>query len=181
MEIFMDFFVRIYLSITLLFLLIVLGGLAKEVLACDSGCQPIPPKPKTVYITKTVEAKATPSNTNNQATATATNSATTGNQVVNVIQPQQKPVVVKLKRTIIKHRTKTVQKKVLVYKPNRLLLLGGATKTRLDIDFDCCNLDIKRRYEPDFGLQYLRDFGTISAGISATANRSLYLNVGVNW
>jgi len=160
-------------------LILILAGLTAS--ACDSGCQPTPPKPKTVYITKTVEAKAVPSNTNNQATATATNSATTGNQVVNVIQPQQKPVVVKLKRTIIKHRTKTVQKKVLVYKPNRLLLLGGATKTRLDIDFDCCNLDVKRRYEPDFGLQYIRDFGTLSAGISGTMNRSLYLNLGVNW
>jgi hypothetical protein len=61
------------------------------------------------------------------------------------------------------------------------MLLGGATKTRLDIDFDCCNLDIKRRYEPDFGLQYIRDFGTLSAGISATANRSVYLTLGVNW
>jgi hypothetical protein len=177
----MKIFEQAFLFIVLLFLSILLWGLAKEVLACDSGCQPIPPKPKTVYITKTVEAKAVPSNTAATASATATNSATTGNQVVNVIQPQQKPVVVKLKRTITKHRTKTVQKKVLVYKPNRLLLLGGATKTRLDIDFDCCNLDVKRRYEPDFGLQYLRDFGTMSAGISATANRSVYLNLGINW
>jgi hypothetical protein len=130
-----------------------------------------------VYITKTVEAKAVPSNTNNQATA----SATTGNQVVTVVTPQPKPVVVKLKRTIIKHRKVIRHKKVLVYKPNRLLLLGGATKTHLDIDFDCCNLDVKRRYEPDFGLQYIRDFGTLSASIAATSNRSMYLGLGFNW
>ena len=158
-------------------LTVILGILTSVALGCDSGCQPIPPKPRTVYITKTVEAKATPSNT----AATASSTATTGNQVVTVVQPTPKPVVVKLKRTIIKHRTKVVQKKVLVYKPNRLLLLGGVTKTRLDIDFDCCNLDIKRRYEPDFGLQYIRDFGTLSAGISATVNRSVYLNLGVNF
>lgn len=163
-------------GLSLLILVVVL--LATGANACPDQC---PPKPKTVYITKTVEAKAVPSNTNNQATATATNSATTGNQTVNVIQPQQKPIIVKLKRTVIKHRTKTKHIRVNHYKNNRLMLLGGATKTRLDIDFDCCNLDIKRRYEPDFGLQYIRDFGTLSAGISATSNRSVYLNLGVNW
>lgn len=159
---------------TLLILCIIL--LSNNADACPEQC---PPKPKTIYITKTVEAKATPSN--NTATATATNSATTGNQTVNVIQPQQKPIVVKLKRTIIKHRTKTKRIRVNHYKNNRLMLLGGVTKTRLDIDFDCCNLDIQRRYEPDFGLQYIRDFGTLSAGIAATSNRSVYLNLGVNW
>lgn len=159
-------------------LLILLSGRAS---ACEERCPPVPPKPRTVYITKTVEAKSVPSNTNNQATATATNSATTGNQVVNVIQPQPKPIVVKLKRTIIKHRTKVKHIRVNHYRNNRLLLLGGATKTRLNIDFDCCNLDIKRRYEPDFGLQYIRDFGMLSAGISATVNRSVYLNLGLNW
>jgi hypothetical protein len=176
----MDLYRILFRCMILVTVLVVFFNL-KEAFGCDSGCQPVPPKPRTVYITKTVEAKAVPSNTNNRATATATNSATTGNQVVNVIQPQQKPVVVKLKRTIIKHRTKTLHKKVLVYKPNRLLLLGGATKTRLDIDFDCCNLDVKRRYEPDFGLQYIHDFGTLSASITGTANRSLYLGLGINW
>ena len=159
------------LIVTCVSILILVGILlATDAGACPDQC---PPKPRTIYITKTVESKATP--------ASASNSATTGNQVVNVIQPQPKPIVVKLKRTIIKHRTKTKRVRVNYYKNNRLMLLGGATKTKLDIDFDCCNLDIKRRYEPDFGLQYIRDFGTLSAGIIATSNRSVYLNIGVSW
>lgn len=163
------------------FTVLVLTISSARAAACEERCPPAPPKPRTVYITKTVEAKSAPSNTNNRATATVSSAATTGNQTVNVIQPQQKPIVVKLRRTIIKHRTKVKHIRVNHYRNNRLLLLGGATKTRLNIDFDCCNLDVKRLYEPDFGLQYIRDFGTLSAGIAATSNRSVYLNLGVNW
>ena len=163
------------LIVTCVSILILVGILiATDAGACPDQC---PPKPRTIYITKTVESKATPAN----ATASASNSATTGNQVVNVIQPQPKPIVIKLKRTVIKHRKVIKHIRINHYKNNRLMLLGGATKTKLDIDFDCCNLDIKRRYEPDFGLQYIRDFGTLSAGIIATSNRSVYLNIGVSW
>lgn len=162
----------------LVFLLTLLGiGVAKAETAC---CEVKKPVTKTIYVNRTVEKPVgAPVNVNSSAASTAT----TGQQSQSIViqQAPQKPVVVKLKRTIIKHRTKTKRTKVLVYKPNRLLLLGGATKTRLDIDFDCCNLDIKRRYEPDFGLQYIRDFGTLSASIAATSNRSMYLGLGVNW
>jgi len=150
---------------------------ASPITACPENCTPTPPKPKTVYITKTVEGKSPVT----QAQATSTASATTGNQSIIIQQAPSKPVVVKLTRTIIKRKIVKQTKKVLVYTPNRLLFLVGATKTDLDVNLDCCNLDIKRRYEPDFGLQYIRDFGTLSASVSATSNRSLYLGLGLNW
>lgn len=169
----------LFLSL-LIFLLLLLGisSAARSETICCELKKPVPTK--TVYVNRTVEKPVgAPVNVNSSAAA----NATTGQQTQSIViqQAPQKPVVVKLKHTIIKHRTKTKQIRINHYKNNRLLLLGGVSKTRLDIDFDCCNLDIKRRYEPDFGLQYIRDFGTLSASIAATSNRSMYLGLGVNW
>jgi hypothetical protein len=164
----------------LIFMLLLLGisSAARSETVCCELKKPTPTK--TVYINRTVEK---PVGAPVNVTSSTSAAATTGQQTQSIViqQAPQKPVVVKLKRTVIKHRTKTKHIRINHYKNNRLLLLGGATKTRLDIDFDCCNLDIKRRYEPDFGLQYTRDFGTLSASIAATSNRSMYLGLGFNW
>lgn len=163
----------------LIFVLLLVGisSTAKSETVCCGVKEPVT---KTVYVNRIVEKPVgAPVNVNSSANA----AATTGQQTQSIViqQAQPKPVVVKLKRTIIKHRKVIKHKRVNYYKNNRLLLLGGVTKTRLDIDFDCCNLDIKRRYEPDFGLQYIRDFGILSASIAATSNRSIYAGLGINW
>lgn len=166
----------LFLSLLIFVLLLVgISSTAKsETVCCE--IKKAAPTTKTVYVNRTVEKPV-------GAPVNAASTATTGQQTQSIViqQTQSKPVVVKLKRTIIKHRTKVKQIRINHYKNNRLLLLGGVSKTRLDIDFDCCNLDIRRRYEPDFGLQYIRDFGTLSASIAATSNRSMYLGLGVNW
>lgn len=160
--------------------LVIVATYASAVDACPEKCIAAKTKtttPKTVYVTKTVEGKSPITD----AKATSTASATTGNQSIIIQSTPVKPVVIKLTRTIVKRKIVKKTKTILVYTPNRLLLLGGATKTNLDIEFDCCDLVIKRRYEPDFGLQYIRDFGPLSASMAATGNHSMYLGLGINW
>jgi hypothetical protein len=111
------------------------------------------------------------------ASETIVNKATTGNQTVTVAIPNPKPIVIR--RTYWRYKDR--EHRVEVYKPNRLQLMLGASKTKLDIEGDCCNLTARRLYEPDVGLQYLRDFGSFTGSLMGTSNKGLYLGVGVNW
>lgn len=159
-------------------LLALLLGAAPAKAECAPLC---PPKPKTVVVTKTVQAPAP-----NQ-TATASGSAqsvlTEGDhvQTVNVSVPAPKPLVLvrTVKRTITKVRVKRVP--VYVYRPNRLLLLVGQSKTAFSYTESCCDIRIRQAYQPDVGLQYIRDFGRVSGSLSYTWSKSYYLGLGFNW
>lgn len=141
------------------------------------------PEPKVIYHTTTVE-KPSPvianpdSNSYAKSDSKAGNQtqATTGQQVITINMPQAtKPYVIK--------RTKYKTKKVIVYKtnPNRLLFLVGQTKTKQQLQFDCCDVKATRAYELDYGLQYIRDFNTFSGSLLYTVNKSYYIGLGVNW
>lgn len=125
-------------------LLLVVLILAESALAdCPPKKEECPPKPKVVTVYKTqiqkqevpkVETQAE-TKALSEAVADAEAQATTGNQTITINMPQ--PVKV-LKRTITKKVTKIKKVKVLVYKPNRLQLFLGLTKTKLEIEQTCC-------------------------------------------
>lgn len=147
-------------------------------------CKEELPKPKIVYKTVTVKEQVKePMKAMADADATATGqaTATTGQQVITINMPQPtKERVRTIKRTIYKTRKVTVIKNVT--DPNRLLLMVGQSKTKMKVEFDdCCNIKAKREYEPDFGLQYLRDFSGVTGSIMGTTNKNYYLGVGINW
>lgn len=106
----------------------------------------------------------------NEAASTNQNSsqAVTGNQsvIVNVSPDRQK----KTKRTIIVYRHS-----------NRLQLLIGQSKTRNYLYEDCCFVRSRNKYESDFGLQYLRDFGRFTGSILYTNEGNRYIGLGVNF
>jgi hypothetical protein len=113
---------------------------------------------------------------------TGNQKATTGNQVVNVIvkpAPQPRPAT----KVITKIKYKTKVKKVKIHHHNRLQIMVGASKTQQEVTQDACGctLTAKRVYQPDAGVQYLRDFGGFTGSIMATQNQSMYLGVGFNW
>ena len=112
--------------------------------------------------------------------AGADSSGGTQNQVVNVIVPPTQQVHVITKTY---YKTKVKKTNVYHYNPNRLQLLVGVSKTKQEVTQDgCgCTLTAKRVYEPDAGLQYLRDFGSFTGSIMATKNESFYLGLGFNW
>jgi hypothetical protein len=148
------------------------------------------PTPKVIYRTVTIPApssspllKAEPcceqkgvkvSNQN-------INQNRTGNQTVIVNVPKnEKPNT----RTIIRERVrvKKVEAHTYVYRPNRLQLFLGLSKNKLEIEQqDCCDLSAKNSYQPDIGLQYLRDFGPITGSISGTVTGNIYFGLGFNW
>lgn len=102
----------------------------------------------------------------------------TGNQKVIIQMPKQKT------KTIIKYRTRVKIKKKVINEtsPNRLQLLVGQSKTKQKVEeVDCCALKATREHEIDFGLQYSRDFGSITGSVTGTLNQSYYLGLGVNW
>lgn len=151
---------------------------------------PCEPKPKVVYKTVTVKehvqtpAKAdaaakttvgTAAKALNQAKAANQTQASTGHQTITINMPHPE-------RTRVVHKTRYRAKYVNVTNPNRLQLLLGLSKTKLQVEeTDCCTFKAKREYEPDLGLQYLRDFGGFTGSIMGTTNRSLYLGLGFNW
>jgi hypothetical protein len=145
---------------------------------CAPAC---PPKPKTVVVTKTVQAP-----TPNQ-TATASGSAqsalTEGDhiQTVHLSVPASKPLILTrtIKRTVTKTRTKKVP--VYVYRPSRLMLLAGQARTAFSYTETCCEIRIRQAYQPDIGLQYIRDFGRVSGSLAYTSVGSYYLGIGFNW
>lgn len=156
-------------------------ALAEDCVVCK---KPEPPK-KVIYKTVTVKepcCQKEASKTESKSDASVDSS--TGNQTITINFPPPAPVVTPvkvkvIKRTLIKTRVKKVA--VYHYDPNRLLLLVGQTKTKMEVEGDCCYLTANRKYEPDFGLQYVRDFGHVSGTVIGTLNKSLYLGLGFNW
>lgn len=103
-------------------------------------------------------------------------SATTGSQTVTINLPPPQPRVLSL------YKERSVEKTKMLYKPNRLQLLLGLSKTDLDIKDDgCCSVTAKTKREPDIGLQYLRDFGSFTGSVMGTINENVYVGVGFNW
>lgn len=99
--------------------------------------------------------------------------ATTGQQVINLSFPQ---------KTVVKTRKvkKVVRKDVT--RPNRLLLLGGLSKTSLRVQDDgCCHFKASTERELDLGLQYIRDLGRVDVSAAGTFRGGMYLGVGFNW
>lgn len=153
--------------------------------SCKQECPPHVKKPaqtKAVVVHKAEAAKccAAETKTESQAKADAASHAATGNQTITINMPQPTKVVTR-RVTRIKHVDREVR--VYVYKPNRLQLLIGESKTKLAIKEDACgcSLSASRKYEPDFGLQYLRDFGGFTGSLAGTMNKSFYLGLGFNW
>lgn len=123
-------------------------------------------------------------NTNTQSvSAPSSANATTGSQVVTVVVPPSKPVVIVLHKTVHHTKIKKVTKVVEVITPNRLQVLLGVSRTKQQIsESSCgCTLTATRVYQPDVGLQYLRDFGSFTGSLTATQNQALYVGVGFNW
>lgn len=153
-------------------------------------CEPIclKPIPKSHTITKVVEKKVYLKDPCCDAKgvkvdATAASTATTGNQTINITLPQQtQPPQVRTKviTKVYRHKVKT---NIYVYRPNRFQLFLGESKTKLSAQTDdCgCNLSAKNSYKPDFGAQYLRDFGHFTGSLVGTVNGSVYLGLGFNW
>jgi hypothetical protein len=174
-------------------LFVLISILLSQSAAADTTCYtcaPPPPKPKVIY--KTIEKQApccdkdkgrTDANASAASEAsTGSQTATTGNQSVIVNIPKQFPTRIIIReryRTKIKHEKEIVE----VFKPNRLQLLLGLSKTKMEVETDPCGcvLSAKRVYEPDVGLQYLRDFGSFTGSIAGTVNKNVYLGLGFNW
>ena len=111
---------------------------------------------------------------------TGEQNAKTGNQSVIINMPVQPTTRIIVKeRTRIKREIRTVE----VFKPNRVQLFLGLSKTKLEVQGDDCNckFSAKKVYEPDFGAQYLRDFGGFTGSVAATVHENLYLGLGFNW
>lgn len=143
------------------------------------------PKPK--VIVKTVEKQVnTPCCEKDKTTETDAEAnasvktgvrAETGDQTVkvNIIMP-------KAEKPKTKTRIKKVEVEVEVTNPNRLLLLLGASRTGVTLEENgCCDFDAVQEYEPDVGLQYLRDVGSFTGSIGGTIQRNVYVGVGFNW
>jgi len=178
-------------NIILATLIAISGNAVAATDLCKEKC-----KPKQEVVKKKVHtvAKAAPvavpccekqdlkSDSKAEALADAEAKATTGNQSI-VINMPTKAVTKTITKVKYKTKIKTVKKTVFVYKPNRLLFLLGQSKTKLQIEEDdCkCSLSAKRKYEPDVGLQYLRDFGHFTGSIVGTTNKGYYIGLGVNW
>jgi hypothetical protein len=126
-------------------------------------------------------------NTNTDAqtvNAPATANATTGNQVVTVVvPPSPPPKVIVVTRTVYRTRVKRHRTNIYHYNPNRIQLLVGETKTKQEITTNACGciMSATRVYQPDVGIQYLRDFGSFTGSVIYTQNQSFYLGVGFNW
>lgn len=118
--------------------------------------------------------------TSSQAT-TGSQNATTGNQVVNVTVPNTNSSNKVRVIERIQVRTKRVVKTVNTSNPNRILFLAGVSRTKLDIEGDCCNLTATKKHELDLGVQYIRDFGSFSGSVTGTMNQSFFIGLGVNW
>ena len=111
---------------------------------------------------------------------TGEQNAKTGDQSVTINMPVQPTTRIIVKeRTRIKREIRTVE----VFKPNRVQLFLGLSKTKLEVQGDDCNckFSAKKVYEPDFGAQYLRDFGGFTGSVAATVHENLYLGLGFNW
>jgi hypothetical protein len=94
--------------------------------------------------------------------------AATGNQTITINMPQPTKTL---------YKTKKIIKKVTINKtnPNRLQLLLGASNSKPDtVVDDCkCSVTVKKAYEPDIGVQYLRDFSSFTGSVSATKNKNV--------
>jgi len=112
---------------------------------------------------------------------TSVSKAVTGNQTVNINTAPQQPNTVRVIERI-QVRTKRVTKEVNVSNPNRIQILLGASKTKLEVEQDnCCNLKADKVYEFDVGIQYLRDFGGFTGSLMGTMNGSVFVGVGANF
>ena len=159
------------------------GEIKKEDTICCLTKKPVQKDPVVVRVSSPVAQPKQDLNSSakgeNKADAGA--KATTGNQTITINIPQPKQA------TKIIYRTKREVREVKVYKkktnPNRLQLLLGATKTKQEVTTDGCGCAItaKRAYEPDLGIQYLRDFGSFTGSVAATRNESFYIGIGFNW
>jgi hypothetical protein len=142
----------------------------KKVIKKQSA-QVIAPKPSNVSYAEKTQAE---SKQDSELRNSSEQHAKTGNQTVTVHVPPPKVII----RTI----NKRVYKKIVQSNPNRLQLLGGVSKSKMDVAYDgCCNLTAKKKHEPDLGLQYLRDFGSFTGSIAGTTRENFYLGVGINW
>lgn len=152
---------------------------ASEQLLAEQCC--LQPKPTSVVVYKTIKTESKPCCDKQQVNSTSESKAgvkaATGNQTITINMPQPKQVVYRTH-----YRDRKVIEKIEVFKPNRLQLLLGLSKTRLEIENDsCCNYYAKKTYQPDIGLQYLRDIGDFTGSIAATINQSFYFGLGFNW
>lgn len=106
-------------------------------------------------------------------------SATTGSQTVNITLPRQESYH-QYRLREVEERTKVKVK--TVYNPNRIQLLLGLSRTKLEVEEEnCCQLKASTAREPDIGLQYLRDFGSFTGSITGTMNENVYVGLGFNW
>lgn len=143
------------------------------------------PKPRcsvsTKPVVKTVTKRHTPSvatPSQSQTQTAQSSSVATGTAVNNVQITIMHPKAPEPKYTLDLRTAK-----VVAYKPNRLFLLGGFSKTvPYAITDDCgCSAVAKTKREFDWGGGYLRDFGHATVGIIGTWNGGVYLAAGFNW
>ena len=154
----------------------ILGSQAYAEDYCCKDCAPKPvvvkPKPK-----KTEKPKPHPVIKDNEKkienNSSSTSTASTGNQTVTVNFPSQifKP------RVVYRLRTQEIH----VTKPNRFQVLLGLSKTKMEVQSDCCNLKANRVYEYDIGVQYSRDIGGFTGSFIGTVNNSYYVGFGFNF
>lgn len=154
---------------------------------------PPPPKPKVIYVPTPPPKepccqKPTTQDSKNEITApnAASSTSASGPQTTST-GPQTQTVTINMPttRTFYHPQRKASTTKTTIYhlyNLNRLQLLLGLSKTKLNIEEDsCCNYRATRKYENDLGIQYLRDFGPFTGSIVGTMNQNMYLGFGVNW
>lgn len=155
---------------------------------CEEKCKekPVVVKKKIYATHKIVAPPAAPccakQEVKSEAKTDVEAKAHTGNQSI-VINMPTKAITKTITKVKYKTKIKIVKKTVFVYKPNRLLFLVGQSKTKILVEeHDCgCSISVKRKYEPDLGLQYIRDFGSFSGSLMGTTNKSYYVGLGFNW
>jgi hypothetical protein len=137
-----------------------------------------PPKPKAPQ-PKVVVKQAPPVQPEKQEmtqtqSQSSTASATTGNQSVNI--NFNEPSLIYANRP--KYRLVTKE----TANPNRLLLMLGTSFSDVTASkVDCDTVRTTRKYQPDIGVQYIRDIGRFSASGMATFRQNMYIGFGLNF
>jgi len=131
-------------------------------------CEPVRP-----IVRVTTQAPVETQSAASTATSGASGAkANTGNQTINLSFPR---------KTVVVER-KVVRKVRVNYRPNHLVLLGGASKTGIEVyNSGCCSFNADTKREADVGLQYLRSISRLDVSGVATIRGGLYLGVGFNW
>jgi len=170
--------------------MLIMLGFCGNAMAYDAVCKEQPHKPKTKHAKKTVAVQTPTDGDNTKLHSSSTNrsvqNSTTGNQTVIVnAQPAQPVTRVIIREHVVYRQAPVNQDQTPTVYPsnqNRLQLLLGVSNTKMSVvEQTPETLVVNKVYEPDFGIQYIRDFSRFTGSISGTLNRNFYVGVGVNW